>query len=280
MMETIVDILKSLGFGLLAMALCWVARLLYNLNPARGKLDWQLLATRNPAAAVSAGGYFFAVIISLGGPISWASESFQKGALEALGFGLYALALLNASMWAADKTYLKGLNLERRIQMSSLGAGVLRAAHEVALGLIILGASWGEAGGIVTMTTFWLLGQLMLAAAVMIYFKSSKLDLAGELDKGNLAAAFSAGGIVTGLGLLNWEAISGPFTGWGSSVLLSVVYYAVGALGLAGFRAAADLMLLPRATFREEVLKANTAVGVLDASLTVGIAVLLTWCLM
>lgn len=280
MMETLVDILQSLGYGLLAMALCWAARLLYNLNPARSRLDWELLSSRNPAAAVDAGGYFFAVILSLGGPISWISGSFQKGALDALGFGAFALLLLNASMWAADKTYLKGLNLNRRIQMSSLGAGVLRAAHEAALGLIILGASWGEAGGIVTMTCFWLLGQLMLAAAVTIYLKRSKLNLSVELDNGNIAVAFSAGGIIAGLGLLNWEALSGPFLGWGRSILDSVTYYAVGALGLAAFRAAADFVLLPRATFRNEVLKANAAVGVLDASLTLGIAVLLTWCLM
>ena len=279
-METITDIFKSLGYGLLAIALCRLARQFYAVNPARGKLDWQLLSSKNPAAAVGAGGYFLAVIISLGGPISWASASFSQGALEALGFGIFALLLLNASMWAADKTYLKSLNLDKRIKEGSLGAGLVRAAHEAALGLVILGASWGEAGGIVVMSAFWLLGQLMLAAAVKIYFRAAKLDLARELDNDNTAAALSAAGIIAGLGLIAWEAFSGPFLGWGRSILESAVYYAAGAAGIAVFRAAADLMLLPGATFRAEVLKGNTAVGVLDAALTVGIAILLTWCLM
>lgn len=280
MMETLADILKSLGYGLLAMALCWLARLVYNANPARGKLDWQLLSAKNPAAAVAAGGYFLAVILSLGGPISWASGSFAQGALGALGFGLFGVLLLNASMWAADKTYLKGLGLDRRIKEGSLGAGLVRAAHEASLGLVILGASWGDAGGAIIMSGFWLLGQVLLGAAVKIYFKAAKLDLAAELDKDNTAAAFSAAGIIVGLGLIAWEAVSGSFLGWGRSILESTVYYAVGAAGIAGFRAAADLALLPGATFRAEVLKGNLAVGVLDASLTAGIAVLLTWCLM
>lgn len=279
MTATLTDILKALGFGLLAMALCWLARLIYAANPARGKLDWKLLSAKDPAAAVDAGGYFLAVIFSLGGPISWASGSFKEGALGALGFGLFALLLLNASMWAADKTYLKGLDLQRRIKKGSLGAGLIRAAHEIALGLVILGASWGEAGGVLIMSAFWLLGQALLAAAVAVYLRAAKLDLAAELDKENSAAAFSAAGIIAGLGLLSWEALSGSFEGWGPSVLKSAVYYAAGAAGLAVFRAAADLVLLPGATFREEVLKGNVAVGVLDAALTAGIAVLLTWCL-
>lgn len=279
MMETLADILKSLGYGLLAMVLCWLARLIYAVNPTRGKLDWQLLTTKSPAAAVAAGGYFLAVILSLGGPISWASGSFSEGALDALGFGLFALLLLNASIWAADLTYLDGLGLDRRIKKGSLGAGLLRAAHEVALGLVLLGASWGEAGGIFVMSSFWLLGQLLLAAAVIIYLKAANLDLADELDKNNTAAALSASGIIVGLGLISWEALSGPFLGWGRSIAETVLYYAVGAGGIAVFRAAADLVLLPGATFRAEVFKDNLAVGALDASLTVGIAILLTWCL-
>ncbi|MBI4351937.1 MAG: hypothetical protein HY550_10895 [Elusimicrobia bacterium] len=279
MMETFAAMLRAAGYGLLAMALCWAARLVYAVNPARGKLDWRL-SSGSPAEAVATGGYFLAVMLSLGGPISWASDSFSQGALDALGFGLFAVLLLNASMWAADKTYLKGLDLDGRIKKGSLEAGLLRAAHEAALGLAILGASWGESGGVFVMSAFWLLGQALLAAAVFIYFKAAGLDLAAELDKNNTAAAFSAAGIIAGLGLIAWEALSGPFLGWGRSLAEASVYFAAGAAGIAVFRAAADLVLLPGATFREEVLKGNLAVGVLDSSLTAGIAVLLTWCLM
>lgn len=282
MTETFADILKSLGYGAAAMALCWLSRLVYDVNPARGKLNWKALSSASPAAALGAGGYFLAVILSLGGPISWASGSFFDGALAALGFGALALLLLNASIWAADKTYLKGLGLEKRIAAGSAGAGLLRAAHEAALGLVILGASWGENGGALIMASFWLLGQLLFAAAVTIYFKAARFDLAKELDKGNTAAALSAAGVIAGLGLISWEALSGPFLGWWRSAADTALYYAAGALGIAVFRAAADLVLLPGATFRAEVLKenGNTAVGALDAMLTAGIAVLMTWCLM
>ncbi|MCX5785746.1 MAG: hypothetical protein NTX59_08645 [Elusimicrobia bacterium] len=281
MTEMLNHILKSLGYGLMAIALCYLARLIYRLNPARGKLDWQLLSSKNPAAAIGAGGYFLAVIISLGGPISWVSESFRQGALEVIGFGALALALLNASMWMADRTYLKSLRLDARINKGSTGAGLLRAAHEIALGLVILGASWGDAGGIWVMVSFWGLGQLLLAAAIKLYFTLAKLDLAAQLDKNNTAAAISAAGIMIGFGFIAWAALSGPFLGWIRSTAETAAYYAAGTLGLLIFRAAADLALLPGATFRAEVMKepGNRAVGVMDASLTIGIAILMTWCL-
>ena len=278
MMETAYDILKSLGYGLLALLLCWLARLLYTVNPARGRLDWKLLEARNPAAALDAGGYFLAVILSLGGTISWAVESPVEGAFQTVAFGLYALLLLNASMWAADWTYLKDLKLAQRIKDGSIGAGLLRAAHEAALGLVILGASWGEADGM-TISVFWLLGQLLLAAAVKLWFKAAKVDLAAELEKRNEAAAVSAAGVALGLGFMAWCSLSGEFLGWGRSIFDAVLYFAAGTAGIAGFRWAADLALLPGATFRQEVLKGNSAVGLLDAALTVGVAVLLTWCL-
>jgi uncharacterized membrane protein YjfL (UPF0719 family) len=278
MMETATDIMKSLGYGLLALLLCWLARVLYAVNPARGRLDWKLLTEKNPAAAIDAAGYFLAVILTLGGTISWAVASPVEGAFQTVAFGLYALLLLNASMWAADWTYLKDLKLSQRIKDGSTGAGLLRAAHEAALGLTILGASWGEADGM-TISVFWLLGQLLLAAAVKLWFKAAKVDLAAELEKRNEAAAFSAAGVALGLGFIAWSSLSGEFLGWGRSLLDSVVYYAVGVAGIAGFRWAADLALLPGATFREEVLKGNAAVGLLDAGLTLGVAVLLTWCL-
>lgn len=280
MTETLSDILRSLGYGLTALALCWLARLVYTLNPARQKPGLKPLSAGSPAEAVGAGGYFLAVILSLGGPISWAADSFLAGAAAALGFGALAVVLLNASIWAADKTYLRRLGLGKRVEEGSLGAGLLRAAHEVALGMVILGASWGDSGGIMVMTSFWLLGQLLLAAAVTIYFKASRFSLAGELDKHNTAAALSAAGMIAGFGLIAWSALSGPFLGWGRSIADTAVYYAAGALGITAFRAAADLVLLPGATFRGEVLKGNAAAGVLDASLTLGLAVLLTWCLM
>lgn len=278
MMETITDIMKSLGYGLLALLLCWLARQIYGVNPARGRLDWKLLELRNPAAALDAAGYFLAVILTLGGTISWAVASPVEGAFQTVAFGLYALLLLNASMWAADLTYLKDLKLAQRIKDGSTGAGLLRAAHDAALGLTILGASWGEADGM-TISVFWLLGQLLLAAAVKLWFKAAKLNLAAELEKRNEAAALSAAGVVLGLGFIAWSSLSGEFLGWGRSLLDSAVYYAVGVAGIAGFRWAADLALLPGATFREEVLKGNAAVGLLDAGLTLGVAVMLTWCL-
>lgn len=282
MTETLLDILKSLGYGLAALALCWLARLVYTLNPAAKKSGAAPLAAGSPAEAAGAGGYFLAVILSLGGPISWAAESFLEGAAVALGFGALAVVLLNASIWAADKTYLRRLRLEKRVAGGSLGAGLLRAAHETALGLVILGASWGDNGGVMVMLSFWLLGQVLLGAAVTIYFKASGFDLGGELDKGNTAAALSAAGMLAGFGLIAWSALSGPFLGWGRSILDTAAYYAAGALGITAFRAAADFVLLPGATFRGEILKGNgnVAAGVLDASLTVGMAILLTWCLM
>lgn len=282
MTEIIMDILKSAVYGFIAIALCYLAGLIHRINPVRGRIDWQILSSKNPAKAVTSSGYFLSVIISLGGPISWASDSFAQGMADVLGFGIAALLLLNISMWLADKTYLKGLHLDNRINKGSISAGLIRLSHEISLGMVILGASWGDTGGIWVMCCFWLLGQILLAASIKFYFAIAKIDMPAQLDRNNTAAAISAAGIVLGLGLIAWESISGPFLGWLRGISESIIYYIAGALGIFVFRAIADLILLPGATFKNEILKkpqGNIPVASLDASLTIGISILLTWCL-
>ena len=221
-------------------------------------------------------------LLSLGGPVSWASPSPALGFTEALLFGLLAVLLLNASVLIAERTYLKSWKLAERIKAGDTGAALAEGAHYIALGLLIMGASWGDSGGPLVMLYFWLLGQLFLWAALAAYLKLFRVDMPAHLEKKNFPAALSMAGAVIAFGNVVRASISGPFLGWGRSTLDAAAFFVFGFAALQGARYLADLLLFPDATFNKEIFgssKPNRPAAILDALLFIGASALLGWAL-
>jgi uncharacterized membrane protein YjfL (UPF0719 family) len=239
-----------------------------------------MVAGRSEAMAIDYGAYYLAVLLCLGGAVSWASKDPAHGLPEALGFGLLAVLLLNASVLLAERTYLARWKLAEKIEAGHTGAALAEGAHYIALGLLILGASWGDSGGPAVMVCFWLLGQLFLWAALEAYLKIFRIDMPAQLEKGNLPAALSMAGSVVGFGNIARASVAGPFLGWGRSLPEAAGFFVFCFAALLGARWLADLWLFPDATFNKEIFgsaEPNKPAAVLDAMLFVGISVLLGW---
>ena len=274
------SITRSVAYIVIGMALCYVGKRIRGRFPQWKNTDAGIISGGNNALAVSSGAYYLAVLLSLGGPISWASDSLGLGLLEATLFGLLAVLLLNLSVLLAERTYLAGWKLAEGVKKGDIGAGLAEGSHYIALGLMIMGASWGDSGGPAVMLCFWLLGQVFLGLALKIYLRIFRLDFREHLGKGNFPAALSMAGAVIAFGNVVRAAISGPFLGWLRSPLESAGYFAFGFAALLGARWLADLWLFPDATFNEEVFKKsppNQAAGILDALVFIGISILLGW---
>lgn len=279
MSEFIEFAVKAAGYIIIGIGLCYAGKKIRARFPQWKNTDAGIISGGNDALALSSGAYYLAVLLSLGGPISWASDSLGDGLLEALLFGLLAVLLLNASVLLAEKTYLAGWKLPAGVKRGELGAGLAEGAHYLALGLLIMGATWGDSGGPGVMLFFWLLGQVFLGLALTVYLKLFRLDVRGQLA-GNLPAGFSMAGAVIAFGNVVRAAISGPFLGWGRSTLEAAAYFAFGFAALLGARWLADAWLFPKATFNEEIFgktPPNRAAGILDALLFIGVSILLGW---
>lgn len=280
MSEFLTAAAKAAGYTVLAMLLCYAGKRIRALMPQWRGADAGILSGGSDAAAFSSGAYYLALLLSLGGPISWASDTPLLGFLEALAFGLLAVLLLNFSVLIAEKTYLKSWKLSSGVRDGDTGAGLAEGAHYIALGLMIMGASWGDSGGPEVMLAFWLLGQVFLGLAVTAYLKIFRIDMPAQLGKKNLPAAFSMAGAVIAFGNIARAAISGPFLGWGRSLAEAAGYFVFCFAALLGARWLADAWLFPNATFHNEVFladKPNRAAAVLDALLFIGASVLIGW---
>ena len=273
---------KAAAYILLGMVLCYAGKRIRSLFGEWRNTDQGIVSGRNSALALSAGSYYLAILLSLGGPISWASDRLWPGIGEALVFGLLAVVLLNVSMLIAEKTYLGAWKLAGGLQRGDLSSGVAEGAHYISYGLMIMGASWGDSGGPFVMLYFWFVGQVMLGAAVKAYFRFSPFNIQDHVGKGNFPVALSMAGAVIAFGNIARASISGPFLGWMRSTAEGAGYFAFGLAALLGARYLADAWLFPKATFNDEIFKStppNQAAGILDALLLIGVSALLGWAL-
>ena len=281
MFEFALSLVKAAGYIVIGVALCYLGKTIRARIPQWKNTDAGIISGGGDALALSSGAYYLAVLLSLGGPISWASDSLALGLAEAFVFGLLAVLLLNLSVLIAEKTYLARWKLAAGIKAGDAGAGLAEGAHYIALGLMIMGASWGDSGGPGIMLCFWLLGQIFLWLALTAYLKIVSLNMPASLD-GNFPAALSMAGGMIAFGNVVRAAISGPFLGWARSGLESAGYFVFGFAALLGARWLADAWLFPKATFNGEIFKKtppNRAAGILDALLFIGVSILLGWVL-
>lgn len=274
--------IRAAAYILMGTLLCYAGKRIRVLFGRWRNTDAGIVSGRNNALALSAGSYYLAVLLSLGGPISWASDVLWPGLGEALAFGLMAVMLLNVSMLVAEKTYLGAWKLSVGLNKGDLCSGLVEGAHYISFGLMIMGASWGDSGGALVMLYFWFLGQVLLGIAVKAYFKFSTFNVQEQVQKGNVPGALSLAGAIIAFGNIARASISGPFLGWTRSTLESAGYFVFGLAALMGARYLADALLFPKATFNEEIFKhtpPNQAAGILDALLLIGVSTLLGWAL-
>ena len=270
----------SAGYIFIGMVLCYLGRKVRGLLPRWRGGEAGMVAGKSEAMAIDYGAYYLAVLLSLGGAVSWASKDPARGLTEAAGFGMLAVLLLNVSVLLAERTYLARWKLAERIKAGDTGAALAEGSHYIALGLLILGASWGDSGGPAVMVCFWLLGQLFLWAALEAYLKIFRIDMPAQLENKNFPAALSMAGSVIGFGNIVRASIAGPFLGWGKSMLEAAAFFIFGFATLLAARWLADLWLFPDATFNKEIFGStspNKPAAVLDAMLFIGISVLLGW---
>ena len=270
----------SAGYIFIGLVLCYAGRKVRGLLPRWRGGEAGMVAGKSEAMALDYGAYYLAMLLSLGGAVSWASKDPARGLAEAAGFGMLAVLLLNASVLLAEKTYLARWKLAERIKAGDAGAALAEGAHYLALGLLILGASWGDSGGPAVMVCFWLLGQLLLWAALQAYLKIFRIDMPAQLENKNFPAALSMAGSVIGFGNMVRASIAGPFLGWGRSVLEASAFFVFCFAALLGARWLADVWLFPNATFNKEIFGSaspNKPAALLDAALFIGISVLLGW---
>jgi uncharacterized membrane protein YjfL (UPF0719 family) len=275
--------LQALAVLGVCFALCWLGKRVYALFHPGTPIERELTARDNLAFAIPLGGYYLAILIVLGGPVSGASHgSLARDLVAVLGWGIVAVALLNLASLVTQRVLFRRLDMWREIvEGNNVAAGIVMAGSHVANALLVLGAL-GDEGGLAPAAVFWLYAQVLLIVATRAFMAVVGYDLAGTMTKQNVAAGFTLFGLLVALGNVLRMSITGPFEGWASGFATSTGYALVGLILLFVIRWLTDLLLFPGVTIRHEVMEQevpNVGVGYIEAVFYIGASLLIGWSL-
>ena len=241
-------------------------------------LQTELLKNDNLAMALTIAGYYLGLAIVLSGVASGpGSGMLSEDLIDLVVFGLVAIVLLNLSGWINDKIILSKFDNQKEIvQDRNIGMGAIEGGNHVAVGLITAGALSGE-GGLLSGAVFWVLGQVGLIVAGLLYNKMTKFDLQEQIENDNVAVGVAFAGVLIGFGNIIRLAGEGDFVSWTQN-LSEFGYYAVaGLLLLPMIRIFTDKVLLPGARLTDELVQdvPNVGAGAIEAAMYLAASMLI-----
>lgn len=268
------------GFGLF-----WLGQLAYQkLFRRRMELNLELFVKDNPAVAVALVGYYFGIVIALGGVLGQSVDNWQDKALNLISYGATVILLMLAGAWVGDKLILRHFNCEREIiQDRNIGAANVEAANHIANGLILNAALAGESGGWLVGIVCWLIGLGLLVLVSFVYPKVTKYNVFAEIEKrNNPAAGVALAGLLIATGNIVRVAFAAEFENWVVSFTQYGLLLIFCLISLVVIRWLADLILVPGVKISDEIANQevpNVGAGLIEGFAYIAASFLIAWCL-
>ena len=277
------DLIATGIYLISAFILFWLGKLIKDLTTTSYSVRDELVEKDNAALGVAMAGYYFGLIMAIGGTLSGPSQGLENDLIDIGIYGLLAIILLNLSRLVNDGLILHGFKIrDEVIDDQNAGTGVVVAASYIATGLVIFGAVSGEIGGIVTTVIFWALGQAALVLAGLMYEWITPYSIHDEIEKDNVAAGVAFAGALIGIGVIVFHASAGDFISWVVNLQDFAIEVVAGLILLPIVRFISDVILLPGQKLTDEIANQehpNLAAGFIEATSYVGASFLIVWSL-
>ncbi len=266
-----------------AYSLFWVGKVVFDLIHREFKVNDELLKKDNTALAVSLAGYYFGLILVIGGAIVGPSVGLVDDLIDIFLYGMLAIVLLNVSTVINNRLILYQFdNTTEIIRDHNVGTGVVVSATYIATGLILFGAISGEGGTIWTALAFWGLGQCALIVVSLLYEKITPYSIHDHIERNNTAVGVAFAGALIGMGNILRYAVSGDFESWETNLTTFGLYAGIGLLALPLIRIATDKILLPGASMAAELVeqeRPNLGAAFIIMFSYIGSSFIIGWCL-
>lgn len=269
----------AVGFGLF-----WLGQFAYQkLFRRRMELNLELFVRDNPAVAIALVGYYFGIVIALGGVLGQSAANVQDKLLDLATYGATVILFMLAGAWVGDRLILRCFHCEREIiQNRNVGAATVEAGNHIADGLILNAALAGESGSWLVGLLCWLIGLGVLVLVSVVYPRVTKYDVFGEIQKRqNLAAGVALAGLLIATGNIVRVAFAAEYQNW----LVSFTQYGLVLLfclgSLVAIRWLADLILVPGVKISDEIVHQevpNFGAGLIEAFAYIAASFLIAWC--
>ena len=260
----------------------FIGKVINDLLHREYKLNFELVEKDNAALALAVVGYYFGLVLAIGGTIAGPSAGLVEDLYDLVIYGILSIILLNISWFLCDKLILYKFRVsEELIRDHNQGTGVVSAGISVASGFIIYGAVSGEGGSIWTVLVFWALGQVLLILAGLVYELITPYNIHEEIEKDNVAAGVSFAGALVSIGVIIGLAGEGDFTAWSVDLPVYIGFAVLGLILLPIIRLLTDKVLLPTVKLSDEISaqeKPNVGAAYIEAFSYIAAAFIISWC--
>ncbi|MEE8416056.1 MAG: DUF350 domain-containing protein [Desulfobacterales bacterium] len=259
----------------------FIGKIVNDLLHREYHLTTELVERDNPALALAIVGYYFGLVLSIGGTLVGPSGGIWEDIIDLVIYGLLSVILLNISWFLCDKIILHKFKMsDELIRDQNQGTGIVSCAISIASGFIIFGAVSGENGNIWTAIAFWGLGQVMLLLAGWVYNLITPYDIHTEIEKDNVAAGISFAGVLIAMGIIVGRAAGGEFHSWTENILDFIIISFIGLAILPFIRILTDKILLPTVKLTDEIVgqeKPNIGAAYIEAFSYIAASMIIYW---
>jgi uncharacterized membrane protein YjfL (UPF0719 family) len=285
---TVDDLALSAIYLVASFVLFWIGKLVYDLTTPTYQVKEELVEKDNTALAVALVGYYFALVLAIGGVMAGDSMGLEEDLIDIAIYGPLTIILLNISRLINDRLVLRKFKVrDELIVDQNLGTGAVVFASYIATGLVINGAVSGVAvldttGTVISTVVFWALSQLALVAAELIYDAITSYDVHEQIEKDNVAAGVAFGGALIGIGNILRHAASGDLIAWDLSFQEFGLELLAGLILLPIVRYLTDKVLLPGRSLTDEIVNQehpNLGAAFIEAFSYIGASFLIVWSL-
>ncbi len=262
--------------------LFFIGKIVNDLLHREFKLNVELVEKDNAALAIAMAGYYFGLVLAIGGTLVGPSVSLIDDLIDVCVYGLLSIILVNLSWYICDKLILFKFKIsDELIRDHNQGTGVVSAGVSIASGFIIFGSAQGQGGSIWTVIAFWAMGQVILILAGLVYNLITPYDIHKEIEKDNVAAGVSFAGALVAIGAIVGLAAESNFESWAESLPDYLGYAVLGLVLLPLVRLLTDKVLLPTVKLSHEIAsqeKPNVGAAYIEASSYIAGAFIIYWC--
>jgi uncharacterized membrane protein YjfL (UPF0719 family) len=262
--------------------LLFIGKIINDLLHREYKLNFELVEKDNAALALAMAGYYFGLVLAIGGALVGPGISLIDDLIDLCIYGLLSIILVNASWYICDKLLLFKFKIsEELIRDHNQGTGAVSAGMSIASGFIIFGSVQGKGGSIWTVIVFWAIGQIILILAGLIYNLITSYNIHDEIEKDNVAAGVSFAGALVAIGIIVGLAAESDFESWATNLPDYLGYAALGLALLPMVRLLTDKVLLPTVNLTDEIArqdKPNVGAAYIEAFSYIAAAFIIYWC--
>jgi uncharacterized membrane protein YjfL (UPF0719 family) len=246
------------------------------------ELNLELFVKDNPAVAIALVGYYFGIVIALGGVLDKTLSILPEKLLNLASYGCLVILLMLAGAWVGDRLILKHFDCDREIiQERNIGAAFVEAGNHIANGLILNASLGGEGGNLLVGFACWLIGLGVLVLASVVYPRFAKYNVFREIEKrNNPAAGIACAGLLVATGNIVRIAFAPEFQDWVSSFRVYGLNLLFCLALLVAIRWLADLILVPGVKISDEIVNQevpNLGAGLIEAFAYIAASFLIAW---